>query len=184
MADKEISGLTAATTLDGTETLIVTQGGNSRRATSQQVADLGGGTTGMYRANISATINNVTGDNTVYTIEWDNEITTATWCSMNTSTGYFTLDAGTYTIEVGVISTGGPNNSSGNASLLLENGSGFTVQSGLAVRNTNDIRDSKTFALAVASSGAFFIQLQIEGAIKTADLLNDARTHLNIVKHS
>lgn len=40
MANKELSGLTAASTLDGTESVYVVQGGNSRRATAQAIANL------------------------------------------------------------------------------------------------------------------------------------------------
>lgn len=40
MADKEISALTAAAALTGAEKLHVDQGGNSRRTTTQDIADL------------------------------------------------------------------------------------------------------------------------------------------------
>lgn len=43
MADKEINSLPAASTLDGSELVHVVQGGNSRKATAQEIADLGGG---------------------------------------------------------------------------------------------------------------------------------------------
>lgn len=41
MADKEIGGVTAGTKPVGTEIIILTQGANSRRLTSKQIADLG-----------------------------------------------------------------------------------------------------------------------------------------------
>ena len=43
MANKEIGALTAATPLAGTETLHVVQGGNSSKATVQDIANLSGG---------------------------------------------------------------------------------------------------------------------------------------------
>jgi len=48
MADKNTTALTAAGTLDGTELVPITQGGNSRKATAAAIAALGGGNFDMW----------------------------------------------------------------------------------------------------------------------------------------
>lgn len=68
MADKEIGDLTAASALTGTETVHVVQGGNSRRTTTQGIADLAaGGATSLddlTDVDLSAGVND--GDTLIY----------------------------------------------------------------------------------------------------------------------
>lgn len=49
MADKEIGALTSAGALDGSELVHIVQGGDSRQATTQDIADLGGGGSSLER---------------------------------------------------------------------------------------------------------------------------------------
>lgn len=182
MADKEFADLTAAALpLSGTELVTVVQGGNSRRATVDALK----GSPGTYRAYISATVNNVTGDNTNYQIIWNQENETADFCTMNTTTGEFTLAAGSYAIQVGILSTGGASSTTQNASITLTYGP-VGVPAALSVRNTNDVRANAAFSISVTEATACNVKFQIEGSSKTADLIGapDIRTFLRIVKVS
>jgi hypothetical protein len=51
MADKQTGALTGAGALDGTELVHVVKGGNSRKTTTQDISDLGGGGGGILDAN-------------------------------------------------------------------------------------------------------------------------------------
>lgn len=156
----------------------------SKRAVTQAAGDLGGaGETGVYKATITAQLNNVTGDNTHYQIPWDNEQQTATWCSMNTGTGDFTLQPGVYSIHFGVVSLGGASVTGGNAAMSVIEAGAF-LSASIPIYNTNNARASVSFDVVVTAATVYSTRFQIEGSSKTADIYLDSRTFLRVVKHS
>jgi hypothetical protein len=77
MANEKISEMGAASALTGAELVEVVQGGANKKATTQDIADLGGGGAGylVYTALLSQTgtdapVATVLGDNTIGNIVW------------------------------------------------------------------------------------------------------------------
>lgn len=154
----------------------------SKRAVTQSAGDLGGGgDTGEYRAGITATVNNVTGDNTEYQIIWDNEIATATWASMNTTTGVLTLDAGAYSISSGAIVSGAAGTTN-YTDMRLKRGGALIIPQAGNVGGNGSPRIGVSGTMVSSTSFDLTVTVAVEGASKTADVTNDGRTFLHVAK--
>lgn len=111
MPDSTTSGLTAASTLDGTEVVPITQGGNSRKATvadfraAARLADTGGVAPpiSLIRASAARALTNATGAQKIFGTP---------------TNGALTLPTGTYLFEA-VIGVTGMSATSGNAAFGL-----------------------------------------------------------------
>ncbi|WP_212525844.1 hypothetical protein [Actibacterium sp. MT2.3-13A] len=138
-----------------------------------------------FVADLTATVNNVTGNSTTYTIVWNNVVTSATWASLNTSTGQVTLDEGIYAVDFSAVTSGGSAAASAEAVILLD---AATVKfSGRSMTNEAVVYfDAGTVLAITAASGVVTTTIKITGeASDIADLLAfTAQTQLRIVKIS
>lgn len=152
----------------------------SKHAVTQAAGDLGGGgETGEYRAGITTTVSNVTGDNTYYQIIWNDEVITADWASMNTSTGALTLDAGTYVVMVALLFNDCPTSTGLNV-VFLKDATIAVSPIGYVVGGLG--RATHTAPLSSDSSFVLTIEASVFGASLQADLTAGARTFLQIAK--
>ncbi len=107
MAGQKISGMTVASSLAGTEKVEVTQGGNTRYTTTQDIADLGGGGAAGFTQGAQVRISGAVsiGDNSQTTIDfnaedWDLD----TMHDLVTDPKYLTFNtAGLYLVTIGAI---------------------------------------------------------------------------------
>jgi hypothetical protein len=91
MADKEASALTAGAALDGTEVVVVKQGSNSRKVTTEQIANAG------FRGALVKKAADLTGQNmtSITAITWDTEVyDIGDWHESVTNPSYLTVPAG------------------------------------------------------------------------------------------
>ena len=135
----------------------------------------------LWRATISATQNNVTGDGTAYTIIWNFESLSAPWASLDTGTGAITLEAGSYVIKSSIFLTAA--SAAGEMRMALIGGpevtsditTAYTYASGSAMGNFS-------WVTALPSQDTLTTALYQYNGTLTADLVGDGRTNITILR--